>query len=75
MAPVLSRCVIPKVESCVAFVQCVFAFLVGVWCGVGGVFEVCVSTATAFPIIFPLVDWLQVPGVPSVECPGWPLCG
>ena len=49
-----------KVESCVAFVECEFA-----WCefGVvlGRVFEVCVSTATASPIISPLVDWLQVP--------------
>ena len=63
-----------KVESCVAFVECVFA-----WYELGVVlscvFEVCVSFAIAFPIISPLVDWLQVPGVPSLECPGWPLCG
>ena len=48
------------VESCVAFVECEFA-----WCefGVvlGRVFEVCVSTAIASPIIFPFVGWLQVP--------------
>ena len=49
-----------KVESCVAFVECEFA-----WCEFGVVlscvFEVCVSTAIASPIISPLVDWLQVP--------------
>ena len=61
-----------KVESCVAFVECEFA-----WCEFGVVlscvFEVCVLTAIASPIIFPLVDWLQVPvtaGGPFVgDCP------
>ena len=61
-----------KVESCVAFVECVCA-----WCEFGvvlsGVFEVCVSSAIASPIIPPLVDWLQVPdtaGGPFVgDCP------
>ena len=49
-----------KVESSVAFVECVCA-----WCEFGvvlsGVFEVCVSSAIAPPIIPLLVDWLQVP--------------
>ena len=61
-----------KVESCVAFVECVCA-----WCEFGvvlsGVFEVCVSSAIAPPIIPLLVDWLQVPvtaGGPFVgDCP------
>ena len=55
-----------------AFVECVCA-----WCEFGvvlsGVFEVCVSSAIAPPIIPLLVDWLQVPvtaGGPFVgDCP------
>ena len=72
LARVLSCCVGPKVSR-VWRLRSVCLF-VCVWCGVCGVFEVCVSFASASPVIDPLADGFQVPGVPSLECPGWLLC-